>query len=280
MLAVLATLGLGSGVLGAQESWQTVVVYPGTNEPQAPLAPSPFVRPVVSKPGQGIAPWPRPPQAEDAREATILNAQPGAPARMPMSPIITGATPDPKNQPPASAAAGKAAPLPPGAAVPVKPEARKKGEPPPEEASAGQQYCFNIADAAADARFAWQQRTLAEIEQELDKRVALLEKKTKEYQTWLARREDFVNKAQEGLLRIYAKMRPDAAAAQISAMDEETAAAMVTRLDPRAASAILAEMDPQQAARLSATIAGAARTGESREQAAANAKALQREAKP
>ena len=59
-------------------------------------------------------------------------------------------------------------------------------------------------------------------------------------------------------MTIYARMQPDAAAAQLVAMDEETAAAVLTKLDPRNASAILNEMDATQAARLTATISGAA----------------------
>jgi flagellar motility protein MotE (MotC chaperone) len=42
-------------------------------------------------------------------------------------------------------------------------------------------------------------------------------------------------------------------------MDEETAAAVLTKLNPRNASAILNEMPAAQAARLTGTIAGAAR---------------------
>ena len=120
------------------------------------------------------------------------------------------------------------------------------------------EYCLNIADPAADARFAWQKKVLAGIEQEIAKRVELLEAKTAEYQRWLARRDEFSKKAQESVVTIYARMRPDAAAAQLVAMDEETAAAVIARLDPRNASAILNEMDATQAARLTATIGGAA----------------------
>ena len=60
-------------------------------------------------------------------------------------------------------------------------------------------------------------------------------------------------------MRIYARMRPDAAASQLAAMDEETAAAVLTKLNPRNASAILNEMPPARAARLTMTIAGAAK---------------------
>jgi len=264
--------------------WQTIIVYPlgepsatdtpvqtyqpgvatGVAQP-APPASMPATRPVVLPPGaRSIPPWPRP-LAEDGRELQLLTAPTLAPRGRATSPIVTGATPEPAAKQAGAAGQG--------------PAPRRRGEPPPEDATAGQQYCFNVADAAADARFAWQQQTIAEIERELEKRVAMLEEKTREYKTWLARREEFANKAQEGLLKIYTRMRPDAAAAQIAAMDEETGAALMTKLDPRAASAIMAEMDPQMAARLSATIAGAARTGDTREQAAANARALQPEPK-
>ena len=119
-------------------------------------------------------------------------------------------------------------------------------------------YCLNVADAAADARLAWQKKTLADLEQEIAKRVALLEAKTAEYQKWLTRRDEFSKKAQETVVTIYSRMKAEAAAAQLAAMDEEVAAAVLTKLDPRMASAILSEMEATHAARLTATIAGAA----------------------
>ena len=123
--------------------------------------------------------------------------------------------------------------------------------------TAAEQYCANIANPAADARFAWQKKALADMEQEIAKRIALLEEKTAEYQKWLARRDEFSKKANETVLRIYARMRPDAAAVQLAALDEETAASVITKLEPRTASLILNEMEPAQAVRLTATISGA-----------------------
>ncbi len=120
-------------------------------------------------------------------------------------------------------------------------------------------YCANIANPAADARFAWQKKMLADMEQEIAKRIALLEEKTAEYQKWLARRDEFSMKANETVLRIYARMRPDAAAVQLAALDEETAAAVLTKLEPRAASLILNDMESNQAVRLTAIISGAAK---------------------
>ena len=118
-------------------------------------------------------------------------------------------------------------------------------------------YCTNIANPAADARFAWQKKMLADMEQEIVKRIAVLEEKTAEYQKWLVRRDEFSKKANETVLRIYARMRPDAAAVQLAALDEETAASVLTKLEPRAASLILNEMESAQAVRLTATISGA-----------------------
>jgi flagellar motility protein MotE (MotC chaperone) len=130
--------------------------------------------------------------------------------------------------------------------------------------SVADQYCANIVDAAMDARMAWQKKAIAEAERELDKRIALLEEKTAEYQKWLARRDEFSKKAQDTLVRIFSRMKADAAAAQLVALDEETAAAVLVKLDPRNSSAILNEMGPAHAARLTATIAGAARVSPDR----------------
>jgi flagellar motility protein MotE (MotC chaperone) len=137
--------------------------------------------------------------------------------------------------------------------------ARRPAETPMPETSAARQYCINIVDAATDAKFAWQRKTLAEAEQEIAKRLALLEEKTAEYQKWVLRRDEFVKKARDTLTLIYSRVRPDAAALQLMAMDEETAAAVLIKLDPRVASAILNEMEPTQAARLTATISGSTR---------------------
>jgi len=131
-----------------------------------------------------------------------------------------------------------------------------------EKSQLADDYCASVADAAAEARFAWQMRTLKEMEEELGRRIVILEQRAAEYREWLARRDAFVSKAQDALVQIYARMRPDAAASQLANLDEETAAAVLSKLNPRSASAILNEMPPVPAARLTATIAGAAKVDE------------------
>lgn len=136
---------------------------------------------------------------------------------------------------------------------------RPKAEPGEGESTPAKQYCANIAKAAADARFARQSKILADMAQALEERRAQLEAKIAELRIWIARRDEFSKKAQAIFVGIYARMKPDAAAAQLAEMDEETAAAVLTKLDLRSASAIMNEMEPRKAARLNAVIAGAAK---------------------
>jgi flagellar motility protein MotE (MotC chaperone) len=155
---------------------------------------------------------------------------------------------------------GSVPPIETQANIPSGKPAGERSRAPASDAKAAQQYCLNIASAAADARAARQKKMLAEVEQELDKRIARLEAKTAEYQKWLARRDEFSKKAQEQLVGIFSRMRPDAAAPQLAASDEETAAAVLSKLDTRTSSAILSEMEPNQAARLMTIMVGAGKT--------------------
>jgi flagellar motility protein MotE (MotC chaperone) len=123
----------------------------------------------------------------------------------------------------------------------------------------GDQYCSNIASAAADARFVWQKQTLKETEEQVKKRIEDLQRQIAEYKKWLARRDDFSKKAQGTVTDIYAKMAPDAAAQQLMALDEETAAAVLTQLKPAVAGAVMAEMDAKVAARLTAIISASSK---------------------
>lgn len=125
--------------------------------------------------------------------------------------------------------------------------------------SLAEHYCANIADAAQDARFAWQVKTITEMEKELDKRIAIINEKSAELKAWIEQREKFLEMANDGLVEIYTKMRADAAAQQLAAMNEVTAAAIVMKLPPKIASAVLSEMEAEKAARMTATIAGAGR---------------------
>lgn len=115
-------------------------------------------------------------------------------------------------------------------------------------------YCANIADAASDARFAWQKETLTSLEKEIEGRIKVLEEKRAEYEAWLKRRNEFLAKADEVVVAIYSRMRPDAAALQLANMRDDAAAAILTKLGPRNASAVLNEMEPARAAQLTSVM--------------------------
>jgi flagellar motility protein MotE (MotC chaperone) len=65
--------------------------------------------------------------------------------------------------------------------------------------------------------------------------------------------------AQLGVVQIYSKMRPDAAAAQLTELRADMAASILMKLDARVASVILNEMDKNAAATLTAIMVSAAR---------------------
>ena len=123
-------------------------------------------------------------------------------------------------------------------------------------------YCDNIADTALDARFLHQKAELARLEEELAKKTALLETRKAEFQEWLKRRDDFISKAEGSLVKLYSKIKPDAAAPQLAAMDEEAAAALLLKLSAKSSSAILDQMETAKAARLVSVMIGAARPGD------------------
>ena len=118
-----------------------------------------------------------------------------------------------------------------------------------------QQYCANVAAAAGAARMAYQESRLAELDQQLQKRLGELESKRAELQELLDRYDAFVRKTDETLVGVYARMKPDAAAAQLANLDEDSAAALLMQLKPKNSSAILNEMDAARGAQLTKKIA-------------------------
>ncbi len=171
------------------------------------------------------------------------------------APLITGlaglllaagpAAAQPKQRP-QPATEGKAAP------EPAEPSAAAAAEPP----SIVEQYCTNIRDVAAEARLAWQMEELRALEKEVEQRIADLDARQADFEEWLRRREEFVARAKENLVAVYASMRPDAAAQQLAILEDEEAASVLANLVPRTAGAILNEMKPERAAQLALAMAG------------------------
>ena len=166
---------------------------------------------------------------------------------------------------PAPARAGAADPL----KLPGPPAASHAGPPAPAQSkdvtaalpgeaptSDARRYCQNVAAAAADARFAWQTKQLTELQGQIKQRVDDLETKQAEYKEVLGRYDEAMKRAKTTLVDIYANMKPETAASQLSALDDATAAAVLSQLNVRKASAILNEVSPERAVKLVNTISG------------------------
>lgn len=120
-----------------------------------------------------------------------------------------------------------------------------------------QRFCSNIADAARERRYAIQKAELDTLRGEIEKKMAVLEKKRAELEDWVKRRDEFSRAANDDLVEVYAKMRPDAAAARMEKLPGDLTAALLTKLDPRAAGTILNEMDTEKAAMVTVIMAAA-----------------------
>lgn len=120
-----------------------------------------------------------------------------------------------------------------------------------------QKFCGNIADAARDQRYVLQKQELDKLQVDVDQRIKALQERTTEYQDWLKRRNDFLARAQAGLVDIFKTMKPDAAAPQLQEMNMEIAAAIIMQLPARQSALFLSEMDPQKAGMISTIISSA-----------------------
>ena len=141
---------------------------------------------------------------------------------------------------------------------PAAPAALAAGGKAPDESEV-QRFCSNIADAARDRRYALQAEELKQLQAGIDERMKALEAKRAEYEEWLKRREVFLARAEDGVVKIYAGMKPDAAAERLAMVNAELAAAILMKLDSRKAGVILNEMDQKAAATLTGIMASAAR---------------------
>lgn len=121
------------------------------------------------------------------------------------------------------------------------------------------EFCSNIADAAKDRRYTLQVQELETLKKDIDSRVAQLEAKRAEYETWLKRREEFMANAERGVVEIYSKMKPDAAAERLSDVEPMLAASILMKLNTRQAGIILNEMNRKAAAELTGIMAAASR---------------------
>jgi flagellar motility protein MotE (MotC chaperone) len=111
-----------------------------------------------------------------------------------------------------------------------------------------QRACSHIANVAREARNELQQKQLLELEQRVRQRLSELEAKKSELESMLEKHDALVRKADQSLVDVYSRIRPEAAAAQMANLEEEQAASLLMQLRPKFSSAILNEMEPAHAA--------------------------------
>ncbi|MFY9627820.1 MAG: MotE family protein [Methylocystis sp.] len=117
-----------------------------------------------------------------------------------------------------------------------------------------QQNCVNVANVATAARMAFQEKKLSELEQRLEHKLTEIQTRRQELKELLDRYDAFTNKADDTVIDIYSKMKPESAASQLANLDDESAAAILIKLRPKSSSAILNEMDTFHASLLTKKI--------------------------
>ena len=117
-------------------------------------------------------------------------------------------------------------------------------------------FCANIRNPAAEARFAWQANTLKTLETKLSDTLRKLDERKAELEALTASRDAELQRTEARITEIFTRMRPDAAALQLATMDETMAVALLGKMPPRAVSAVLNEMEAARAAQLAESLGG------------------------
>lgn len=121
-----------------------------------------------------------------------------------------------------------------------------------------ERFCSNITDPARERRYSLQKAELESLREEIEMKMQILEDKRMELKDWVEKRESYSTSASEGLVEVYAKMRPDAAAQRMEKLPGELSAALLSKLSARAAGTILNEMSAERAAMVTLIMSAAA----------------------
>lgn len=117
--------------------------------------------------------------------------------------------------------------------------------------------CTLLMDEATKTALDVERRGILEATQEMVRQSDLLEQRIQVLKEWMERRDLLVRKVSKLVVDTFAKMKPEAAAVQLAAMDLGQAGAIVSRLEPDKLSAIVSEMDPGKAAAILVALNGA-----------------------
>jgi flagellar motility protein MotE (MotC chaperone) len=116
-------------------------------------------------------------------------------------------------------------------------------------------YCESIKKPAEEARYALQLKTLEDLQRKIDEKISLLEERHQKNQAFEKQQKEKMRAAQQVVVDIYSKMKPDIAAGQLELLDPEIAVAILDQLKVRVSSSILNEMKGPSAAIITAMMA-------------------------
>ncbi|MDA8870313.1 MotE family protein [Rhizobiaceae bacterium] len=122
-----------------------------------------------------------------------------------------------------------------------------------------ERFCGSIQEPARERRYALLKAQIKALERAMRVRAEALDAKRVETEAWLEKRDAFTARAEDTLVDIYSRMRPDAAAERLELVSETLAAAIVMKLKPKDAGLLLNEMSPEKAASISAIISASGR---------------------
>lgn len=122
-----------------------------------------------------------------------------------------------------------------------------------------ERFCGNIADAARDRRHANQLKELEVLKTDIDARMKQLDAKRAEYEQWMKLRQEFMAQASDTVVKIYARMKADAAAERLVELEPQLAAAIMLKLDVKQSGQIFSEMERTAVAKLTGIMADASR---------------------
>lgn len=120
-----------------------------------------------------------------------------------------------------------------------------------------QKFCGNIAAHAGQELLNWQSATLTRLKEEINGKIDELRQLQESQSQYERRQMEAKDRLSSSYVTIISRMRPDAAAAHLSAIDDAIAAKIVAQLEPKVASSIFNEMPASRAAKLADNMTGA-----------------------
>jgi flagellar motility protein MotE (MotC chaperone) len=111
-------------------------------------------------------------------------------------------------------------------------------------------FCRAFASQAREARFARQKEQLNLLKSDIEAQLGQLNTKTEELQRWIEKREKIKASVSENLVKLYANIEAETAAAQLQKLDVEMVSSLLQQLNPKTAGEIMSAMEPAFASRL------------------------------